>query len=152
VIALVRQRLWVACYEGRGRIVRALLESGADPTNPTTYGSTPMEIAKAMHQGRGECVEAVEVRLLSFSISSPGPPVLSSGLRRWVLSRAWWQGAEKAYQLWKARQVADRQGSGAVAVRGGAGGQEKEEGEAVVDWVVHGLKGDLFPGFMEYMG
>jgi hypothetical protein len=57
-----------------------------------------------------------------------------------------WQEAERAYLLWKARQVADQQGSGAVAVPRG------QEGEALVDYVVHGLKGDLFPDLMEYMG
>jgi hypothetical protein len=58
-----------------------------------------------------------------------------------------WQEAERAYLLWKARQVADQQGSGAVAVRG-RGGQE----EALVDFAVHGLKRDLFPDLMEYIG
>jgi hypothetical protein len=59
-----------------------------------------------------------------------------------------WQEAERAYQLWKARQVADQEGSGAVVVRGGRRGEERK---ALVDWVVHGLKEDLFPGLMEYM-
>jgi hypothetical protein len=45
--------------------------------------------------------------------------------------------------------VADEQGSGAVAV---PRGQEGEEGTALVGWVVHGLKGDLFPDLMEMMG
>jgi hypothetical protein len=63
------------------------------------------------------------------------------------------QEAERAYQLWKARQVADQQGSGAVAVRGGRGGLEtKKEKRALVDFVVHRLKGDLFPDLMEFMG
>jgi hypothetical protein len=62
------------------------------------------------------------------------------------------QEAERAYVLWKARQVADQQGSGAVAVEGGHEGKEAEEGRALVDWVVHGLKGDLFPDLMEMMG
>jgi hypothetical protein len=66
-----------------------------------------------------------------------------------VLSVAWWQEAERAYLLWKARQVADQQGSGAVAVERE---EEGEEGKALVDWVVHGLKGDLFPELMEMMG
>jgi hypothetical protein len=59
------------------------------------------------------------------------------------------QEAERAYQLWKARQVADQQGSGAVAVEGG---QRGEEGRALVDWVVHGLKRDLFPDLTEMVG
>jgi streptomycin 6-kinase len=42
--------------------------------------------------------------------------------------------------------VADQQGSGAVAVRGA-------EGESVLlEYAVHRLKGDLFPGLMEFMG
>jgi hypothetical protein len=60
-----------------------------------------------------------------------------------------WQEAERAYQLWKARQVADQQGSGAVAVKRGRGG---EEGEAVLDFAVKRLKGDLFSDLIEYMG
>jgi hypothetical protein len=40
------------------------------------------------------------------------------------VSWAWCQEDERAYQLWKARQVTDQQGSGAVAVRGGRGGHE----------------------------
>jgi hypothetical protein len=43
--------------------------------------------------------------------------------------------------------VADQQGSGAVAAVGG-----DEEGEALVDFAVHRLKGDLFPDLMEFMG
>jgi hypothetical protein len=69
-----------------------------------------------------------------------------------VLSWAWWQEAERAYLLWKARQVADQQGSGAVAVPRGNTGEGREAGEALVDFVVHRLKGDLFPDLMEYMG
>jgi hypothetical protein len=45
--------------------------------------------------------------------------------------------------------VADQQGSGAVAVEGG---REGEAGKALVDFAVHGLKADLFPELMEYMG
>jgi hypothetical protein len=60
-----------------------------------------------------------------------------------------WQEAERAYLIWKARQVADQQGSGAVGVP--TAGQEGD-GRALVDYVVHKLKGDLFPDLMEYMG
>jgi hypothetical protein len=59
-----------------------------------------------------------------------------------------WQEAERAYLLWKARQVADQQGSGAVAVAVPRG----QEGEAILDFAVKRLKGDLFPDLMEYMG
>jgi hypothetical protein len=67
------------------------------------------------------------------------------GLLFWVRR----QEAERAYVLWKARQVADQQGSSAVAVEGGQGGEERK---ALVDFAVHGLKSDLFPDLMEYMG
>jgi hypothetical protein len=48
--------------------------------------------------------------------------------------------------------VADQQGSGAVAVPRGRGGLEVKTTRTLVDWVVHGLKGDLFPDLMEMMG
>jgi hypothetical protein len=54
------------------------------------------------------------------------------------------------YQLKKARRIADEEGSGAVAVRGGRGGLEGRKTRALVDWVVHGVKGDLFPELMEF--
>jgi hypothetical protein len=47
--------------------------------------------------------------------------------------------------LWKAREVADQQGSGAIAIKRG-------RGEALVDFAIKRLKGDLFPELMEYMG
>jgi hypothetical protein len=59
------------------------------------------------------------------------------------------QEAERAYLLWKARQGADQQGSGAVTVTRGRAG---EEGEALLDFALHCLKGDLFPDLMEFMG
>jgi hypothetical protein len=67
-----RTALCCACYRGRGGVVRALLESGADPTIPTNNGSTPMAIAKwdppdddddISAEGRRECVAELEVRL-----------------------------------------------------------------------------------------
>jgi hypothetical protein len=45
--------------------------------------------------------------------------------------------------------VADQQESGAVAVEGGEEGEEREAKEALVEFAVHGLKGDLFPDLME---
>jgi hypothetical protein len=70
-----------------------------------------------------------------------------------VASCRWcgWQEAERAYLLFKARQVADQQGSGAVAVPRGRGGLEVKKTRALVDFVVKSLKGDLFPDLMEYM-
>jgi hypothetical protein len=64
------------------------------------------------------------------------------------LGLAWRQEAERAYLLWRARQVADQKGSGAVAV---PGGQEGEEEKALMDFAVNKLKGDLFPDLMDYM-
>jgi ankyrin repeat protein len=54
-----RTALWEACERGRWRVVRALLESGADPTIAPTIphlsGITPMAVAKGRHR---ECVVA----------------------------------------------------------------------------------------------
>jgi hypothetical protein len=88
------------------------------------------------------------------------------------------QGWEKAFLLFKARQVADQEGSGAVAVvtveededeedeaeeeEGKARGEKKrrlmeatseERGKraALLEFAVHGLKGDLFPGLLDFM-
>jgi hypothetical protein len=47
-----------------------------------------------------------------------------------------------------ARQVADQRGRGAVTVPRGRKG---EEDQALVDFAVHGLKGDLFPKLMDLM-
>jgi hypothetical protein len=146
--------LWKACELGRGGVARALLENGADPTIADDNGTTAMAIAKQepndsdiSAEGRRECVVALEVRSWV-----PSPPSTSTCFVEQLtevilclLSWAWLQEAERAYLLWKARQVADQQGSGAVAVPRG------EEEEALVDYAVHGLKGDLFPELMDYM-
>jgi uncharacterized protein len=147
--------LWQACYVGCGGVVRALLEGGADPTIADNDGTTPMAIAKQdppygsiSAEGRRECVAALEVSsclYLSCPLSTCSPIRLEVCL-------AWWQEAERAYLLWKARQVADQQGSGAVAVPKGWRGAEGEEGRALLDFAVHGLKGDLFTELMEMMG
>jgi hypothetical protein len=146
--------LWKACYFGHGGVARALLERGADPTIADSDGPTLMTIAKhdpphhgISAEGRRECVTALEVSFCRPR-SSLAPAFVTSLLSRRVLSWAWWQEAERAYQLWKARQVADQQGSDAVAVRG-----EQEGGvrEALVGNVVRELKGDLFPDLMELM-
>jgi uncharacterized protein len=74
VKAVINQRaeggataLWWACQNGRGGVVRALLQSGADPTIARFDGITPMAIAKEDRRftsaGRRECVAALEVRL-----------------------------------------------------------------------------------------
>jgi hypothetical protein len=61
-------------------------------------------------------------------------------------------GRRAGYLLWKARQVADKRGSGAVAVVwGGEEGEEGEAKEALVDFAVNVLKRDLFSDLMDYM-
>jgi hypothetical protein len=78
--------LWWACFRGRGGVVRALLQGGADPTIANNDGTTPMAIAKQVPpdqddntldvdgisaEGRRECVAALEVSLflpLSFPL------------------------------------------------------------------------------------
>jgi hypothetical protein len=75
---------------------------------------------------------------------------LSASLAELTELLCWaWQEAERAYLLWKARKVADQQGSGALTVEGRERGEEEK---ALVDWVVHGLKGDLFPDLMKLVG
>jgi ankyrin repeat protein len=62
--------LWWACYWGRGGVVRALLESGADPMIPDNFGIYPLAVAKRdpeqahiSAEGGRECVAALEVRI-----------------------------------------------------------------------------------------
>jgi hypothetical protein len=159
---LGEKALFLACYWGHAGAVRALLESGAEPTIASNGGITPMAIAKdqyiapALHpafqadlpsaEGRRECVAALEVRS-HLPVFLPLHLLLSA--EEWGVVSDMWQDAERVYLLWKARQISDQQGSGAVAVEGG---QRGEEGRALVDWVVHGLKGDLFSDVMEMMG
>jgi ankyrin repeat protein len=62
--------LVLASYKGRGMVVRALLEGGADPTIASNNGITPMAVAKrtgsrpkgVTAEGRRECAAALEVR------------------------------------------------------------------------------------------
>jgi ankyrin repeat protein len=69
--------LWGACYGGHGGILRALLESGADPTIAANDGTTPTAIGQAVPdddddddgtstEGRRECVAELEVGLDVF--------------------------------------------------------------------------------------
>jgi hypothetical protein len=72
-----------ACRYGRGEIVKALLESGADPTIANNEGTTPMASAK---QGIGplndaesrECVALLEVSLFPPPSLVPAPALLIS--------------------------------------------------------------------------
>jgi hypothetical protein len=63
------------------------------------------------------------------------------------LSLSGLQEAQKAYMLWKARQMVDQLGSGTAAVLGA----EKYGRSALVDFAIHGLKEDLFSEVMDYM-
>jgi hypothetical protein len=81
--------LWRACMYGRGGMVRALLESGADPTIPTNSGVTPMDVAKDAEvypqgvtaEGRRECVAALEVSFRPL-LSLPQHLLISWLMRR----------------------------------------------------------------------
>jgi ankyrin repeat protein len=149
--------IWWACYAGRVDFLRLLLKWGADPAVADNKGITPMAIAKMVPnaksvkegvslEGRLICVEALEVR--------PGaifPILFMSLIDHQGVSSSLRQEAERAYKLWKARQVADQQGSGAVVMPTVRGGLEVKQTRALVDLAVHGLKGDLFMELMEMM-
>jgi hypothetical protein len=131
-------------------VVRALLDDGADPTIADNQNKTPVVTARGQH--RRACVDALEVRC-SFR---PSPSRLLTGLTDWGVGsyRCPWNGgqeAERAYQLWKARQVADQQGSGAVAVPRGKKGGKRRETRALLDFALNHLKGDLFTDLLDMM-
>jgi ankyrin repeat protein len=73
-----------ACLFGCPGVVRALLESGADPTIASTGGCTPMDVAKDAElfegvtvEGRRGCVAALEVRFpLPLCCPLPEPNLL----------------------------------------------------------------------------
>jgi hypothetical protein len=135
---------------------RSLLEGGADPTIANNHGITPMAVAESdlteqekfviSAKRRRECVAALEVR---FYLS----PLCLSTTNSDQLAEAW--------AVCCLGHVGRRQSGPTCSGRPGRwptsrgaeeGGQEGEAKEALVDWVVHGLKGDLFPDLMEYMG
>jgi hypothetical protein len=111
-----RTALMCACMIGRVDMVRALLEKGADPTIANDTGRTAMAVA-VLYQRR-TCTEALKVRCTR----RPSTPPLLSGLTEALgLVPAWRGGqeAERAYLLWKARQVADAAGGfGGPAMEG----------------------------------
>jgi hypothetical protein len=138
-----RTALWRACLNGRGGVVRALLESGADSTIADNHGITPTAVAKQVPlprwvtaEGRRECVAALEVRsclLLSANWSGD----------IWL----WWQEAEAApVTYWRQLLQPELQGAVTIAIlwsgtdnessggdeettRDGIGGVEEEEEE-----------------------
>jgi ankyrin repeat protein len=52
--------LWWACSEGHANVVRALMESGADPGIAGPNGTTPRAIAQ--QNRHPDCIAALEVR------------------------------------------------------------------------------------------
>jgi hypothetical protein len=81
--------LWLACFRGRGGVVRALLERGADPTITNNDGTTPMAVAKQdpppdrddiSAKGHRICVVALEVRYQSLLSSTLTPGLASAPL------------------------------------------------------------------------
>jgi hypothetical protein len=69
-----RTALWCACHMGRGGMMRALLESGADLTICRNDGITPMAVARTLPdacnvsaEGRRECVTALQVRSICLA-------------------------------------------------------------------------------------
>jgi hypothetical protein len=105
--------LFKACRQGHGGVVRALLESGADPTIADNKGITPLTIAKRRSrdpvtvEGRRECVAPLKVSGCCCCLFIPWHLLFVDQLAEaWSLSPVW-QEAERAYLLWKARQVAD---------------------------------------------
>jgi hypothetical protein len=84
-----RTALWSACFYGRGGVVSALLESGADPTVSVQGVVTPMTVAKhegelpegVTAEGRRECVAALEVSLCR--------PLPSASILMSSLAEAW---------------------------------------------------------------
>jgi hypothetical protein len=84
--------LWVACCTGRGGVVRALLESGADPTIPSNNGTTPIAIAKLLAPPPGvtaecywECVAALEVSFSPPFLPCPSTRSNDKLAERWPL-------------------------------------------------------------------
>jgi uncharacterized protein len=88
--------LFVACSHGHANM-RALLDSGADPTIANSDGRTSMAIAKEppppnggiSAEGRRECVVMLEVRLHLRLFSPSARVVLISCLRPELLIGAW---------------------------------------------------------------
>jgi ankyrin repeat protein len=88
--------LYWACNFGRGGVVRALLESGANPTIADKDGAIPLSRAKEIPdkrdeafgvsaEGRRECLATLEVRLcLPLSYFLTASRLLISWLRRGV--------------------------------------------------------------------
>jgi hypothetical protein len=107
-----RTALWWACQGGHGGVVRLLLEHGADPTIANNHGATPMAAARnplpwdrSTAEGRRECVAALEVRCPLRALASA-----RADHSECCGACSYWRGgqeAERAYLLFKARQVAD---------------------------------------------
>jgi hypothetical protein len=109
--------LWKACYWGKESEARALLESGADPTAADNRGITPMAIAmqkpadgRVSSLNRQKCVAVLEVSFRFRLSLSHLLCTCSSKSADWDVGSpigCEMQEAERAYLIWKARQVAD---------------------------------------------
>jgi ankyrin repeat protein len=80
--------LWLACSRCHGGVVKALLESGANPTIADSRGITPIAIANqecdldaALAEGCRECVAALEV--ISTSPASAFHPTAEASVLSW---------------------------------------------------------------------
>jgi hypothetical protein len=112
--------LLLACWEGYAGVVRVLLEKGANPTIADNMGRTAMATAK--ESKRRACIKALKVRCPSMF------PLLTGLTEALGVVSAWRGGqeAERAYLLWKARQVADAAGGFAAPVMEGETPEEAE--------------------------
>jgi hypothetical protein len=127
--------LFYASKAGNASVVKLLLEIGADPT----LGS-PLQVA-----ANEECKEALKVSLLPFL-----GVLVQPDIDRGVLSLAWWQGAELAFQLWKTRQVAGENGKRTVSVKDPRG-EEGEAAAALATFTLKGMQKPVFNKLMDYM-
>jgi hypothetical protein len=138
--------LWLACGFSHGRLLKLLLERGADPTIATNSGSTPM--ARAKLSDFPACVEALEVRMLASSVPSSRLLTGITDLRRGVLSLslAWRAGGGAGLPALEGqaggRPAGQRRGSGAE----GAGGLGSEEDEGAAGLRVAPSEGGPVPG------
>jgi hypothetical protein len=85
-----RTGLYSACGKALVRVVRVLLENGADPTIPDRDGRSPLSVAKspypiiddAVAEDRRGCVAALEVRSVYLPVLWSEVPDLAHGGRR----------------------------------------------------------------------
>jgi hypothetical protein len=126
--------LWWACKCGRGGVVRALLEGGADPTTAHSDGTTPTALAKqepppgrgvTTAEGRRECVAALEVRLYTLFFPSPKGLLFTSACLRqsgvFFVFAGGGAGLPAVEGPAGGRPAGERRGGGGGGARGGEG-------------------------------